>query len=341
MGRQLKYINGIWTVEDSSKNIITGQHSPIDSKEEKSTKPTLAESEAEVFCSKTYLRSFSFYIPDEPKRVYPYRLVEEIGLHSIQFAPITILYGGNGSGKSTLLNIMADSIKTQNKSKGNTNAHFSDYVELCNYEIGIGEVIPDDKALLRSEDILDMIMKNRRRYSSVKKYAIQRSLQMPGMDEDKALLENMLNHPDALTDDDRFYLSRCSATDTANLANDIADTFESNGEVAIAYLRELIMPDSLYFLDEPEVSLSPVFQKELADMIQIFSEGLRTQFIIATHSPFFLSIKGAKIYNIDSRPAIENKWYELENMKTYFKLFYDKREQFIKEINRNTDNNDN
>lgn len=340
MGRQLKYINGIWTVEDSSKNLITGKHTPIESREEKTTKPDLAESEAEEFCSKTYLRSFTFHIPDEPRRVYPYRIVEEIGLHSIQFAPITILYGGNGSGKSTLLNIMADCIKTQNKSKGNTNEYFADYVEKCNFEVGIGEIMPDDKALLRSEDILDMIMKNRRRYSTVKKYAIQRSMLMPGMNEDKALIENMMNHPDALTDDDRFYLSRCTATDTANLANDIANTFESNGETAMSYIRDLIMPDSLYFLDEPEVSLSPLFQKELADMIQFFAEGLRTQFIIATHSPFFLSIKEAKIYDIDSHPATESKWYELENMKTYFRLFYDNREQFIQEIDNNPDYHD-
>ena len=46
------------------------------------------------------------------------------------------------------------------------------------------------------------------------------------------------------------------------------------------------------------------------------------QLIIATHSPFMLSIPGAMIYNLDSEEfCITDDWTKLENMKNYYELF--------------------
>lgn len=106
--------------------------------------------------------------------------------------------------------------------------------------------------------------------------------------------------------------------------------FESNGEVALKRLQSMIMPDSLYFIDEPEVSLSPIFQQELASHIETFARSLRTQFVIATHSPFFLSMGDARIYDLDSHPVTIRQWYDLPNMHAYFQLFEQYREQFSK-----------
>ena len=39
---------------------------------------------------------------------YPYKIFPQKGLSEINFAPITIFYGGNGSGKTTLLNVIAE-----------------------------------------------------------------------------------------------------------------------------------------------------------------------------------------------------------------------------------------
>ena len=39
--------------------------------------------------------------------VYPYKIFPKKELETVDFAPITIFYGGNGSGKTTLLNILA------------------------------------------------------------------------------------------------------------------------------------------------------------------------------------------------------------------------------------------
>ena len=78
-----------------------------------------------------YLVNFQPYLTDI--RVYPYRVVYPLQMESIEFAPITIFYGSNGSGKSTLLNIIAESVGVQDKTLGNTNEYFSEYVRKCTY----------------------------------------------------------------------------------------------------------------------------------------------------------------------------------------------------------------
>jgi predicted ATPase len=96
---------------------------------------------------------------------------------------------------------------------------------------------------------------------------------------------------------------------------------ESNGETAIRYFKDKLWSDNLYFLDEPENSMSPAFQQELAQYITMLAYRLNSQFIIASHSPFMLSMEGARIYDLDSKPSKVKQWYELDNMRVYFQLF--------------------
>ena len=95
----------------------------------------------------------------------------------------------------------------------------------------------------------------------------------------------------------------------------------SNGEKALEYFKEHVYGDNLYLLDEPENSMAPTFQKELARIIALLAYRLDSQFIIATHSPFMLSIEGAKIYDLDSHPVSIKPWYQLQNMQEYYNLF--------------------
>lgn len=74
-------------------------------------------------------------------------------------------------------------------------------------------------------------------------------------------------------------------------------------------------------LDEPENSLSAQWQMELAQFLQGAIREFNCQLIIATHSPFILSIPGVKIYDLDVTPIQTGKWYDLENMKCYYELF--------------------
>ena len=103
----------------------------------------------------------------------------------------------------------------------------------------------------------------------------------------------------------------------------------SNGETALMKLSELLDAPGLYLLDEPENSMSCEFQMKLSSIIQYLARYGKCQFIIASHSPFILSMDGAKIYNLDHNPVDICNWWELDNMKHYFNLFYDAKEHFI------------
>lgn len=103
----------------------------------------------------------------------------------------------------------------------------------------------------------------------------------------------------------------------------------SNGESAVRFFSESMGEDGLYLLDEPENSLSPNTQLKLIAFLEEQVRFYGCQLIIATHSPFILSMKGAKIYNIDSDQPTPCKWTELENVRAYFELFEKHRDKFI------------
>lgn len=74
---------------------------------------------------------------------------------------------------------------------------------------------------------------------------------------------------------------------------------QSRGESILALVMHRFNNSGLYLLDEPEAGLS--LQSQIGFMLRIqalASEG--AQLIIATHSPFLLSLAGAKIYTFDT-----------------------------------------
>ena len=103
---------------------------------------------------------------------------------------------------------------------------------------------------------------------------------------------------------------------------------QSNGETAMKYYVEHIADNALYLIDEPENSLSAARQKELTEFLVESARFFGCQFVIATHSPFFLAMKGARIYNLDEYPAKVCKWTELENVRTYFDFFKEHESEF-------------
>lgn len=113
----------------------------------------------------------------------------------------------------------------------------------------------------------------------------------------------------------------------------------SNGENAASFFQEKIVPNGLYLLDEPENSLSAQRQIELVAFIEDMTRYEHCQFVIATHSPFVLSIKEAKIYDLDQKPVDVRRWTQLENVQTYYRFFQMHQEAFEDEkdvpINKN------
>ena len=95
----------------------------------------------------------------------------------------------------------------------------------------------------------------------------------------------------------------------------------SNGESAFLYFSEKIKENGLYLLDEPENSLSPEKQQELVRFLEDSARFYGCQFLIATHSPFLLSIRNAKIYDMDEEPVDVKRWTQLGNVRAYYDLF--------------------
>ena len=55
---------------------------------------------------------------------------------------------------------------------------------------------------------------------------------------------------------------------------------------------------------------------------------MNCQFIISTHSPFLLGMKGAKIYDLDTMPVRPKKWTQLKNVQLYYQFFKERMGEF-------------
>ena len=267
---------------------------------------------------RTYLQQFFPCL--ENRHVYPYRVVYPMMLEHIDFAPITILYGNNGSGKSTLLNVMAQHLGLKKMTLGNDNEYFKGYVKKCSSCID-DEGLPEESSFIRSEDIMVKIARQRKLYAEIKNevFSDKEIEKMSDYGISENLYEKALTDPESVNAADYALLSRLGDFQKARLKLDNSEA-TSNGETALEYFKEHLFDESFYLLDEPENSMAPAFQQQLAQHIELLAR-LDTQFVIATHSPFLLAIPNARIYDLDARPSMERAWYELENMKAYYRLF--------------------
>lgn len=247
--------------------------------------------------------------------VYPFKLFPDKGLRTIDFSPVTVLYGGNGSGKTTLLNIIAEHLRLTRHAPYSGSAFFGDYVAMCRSRCAS---IPHGSQILTGDDVTDYLLHLRTLNSGIdarrnellaeytdRKYKDLRFTSLSDYDDWKEGF-------DAKTKSgSRFVRDR--------LMGNV--DLHSNGETAMRYYTDRITSGALYLLDEPENSLSASLQQALAEYVADSARFYGCQFVIATHSPFFLAIPDAKIYDLDSRPVGEAKWTELENVRVYYEFF--------------------
>ena len=52
------------------------------------------------------------------------------------------------------------------------------------------------------------------------------------------------------------------------------------------------------------------------------------QIIMATHSPFLLSMRGARIYDLDENPVDIKRWTQLPNVMAYYEFFKKHQNEF-------------
>ncbi len=271
-----------------------------------------------------YLEKFEL-LNNEDWSYYPFHIFLEKQLFNIEFDPITIFYGDNGSGKSTLLNIITETINN-NKSvirrkkplvKSN---YFEMYTTKCNYYLENN--IPLGSKIIFSEDIFENILS--KRIENQKKNNQRKELEKQYMQ----YKYDSINY--SSLEDLRISVETRNKTQSKFIKSRIEENAKefSNGQTSLEFFDKELKEDSLYLLDEPENSLSPKFQIELIQLILELSRFYKCQFIIATHSPFLLSIPNAKIYDLDSVPVVTKKWHELENMKIYYNFFKENKSKF-------------
>ncbi len=271
-----------------------------------------------------YLKKFEL-LDNEDWSGYPFHIFLEKEFFNIEFDPITIFYGDNGSGKSTLLNIITETLNKDKKLISRRKPlvksdYFDMYTDKCNYYLENN--IPLGSKIIFSEDIFENILS--KRIENKEKNNQRQELEKQYM----KYKYNPINY--SSLEDLSISVETRNKTQSKFIKSRIAENARefSNGQTSLEFFDKELKEDSLYLLDEPENSLSPKFQIELIQLISELSRFFKCQFVIATHSPFLLSIPNAKIYDLDSIPVITKNWYELENMKIYYNFFKENKGKF-------------
>lgn len=268
-----------------------------------------------------YLSSFRFSdVKRSNPNIYPYNVFRDKQTEPFVFAPITVMYGNNGSGKSTILNVIANKLQLKGREHANSNRYgIVDYCnkfsEECSYSLGDAENgqtlrdLPKESRYVKSEDILYEIKKIQ-----------QEQILSDGLVYDLIKKGKTRNAAEQ-------YLGTVEGSNQLKYIMFAQEKY-SNGETTLQFLDDILVPDALYLLDEPEVSLSPQNQVKLAENINKMVRFLGCQFIIATHSPFMLGTLDAKIYNIDTKYYEIQKWSELPNVRYFYDFFQKHRDSF-------------
>ena len=254
---------------------------------------------------------------------YPFKILSGHDLDRLDFDTVTILYGGNGSGKSTALNVIAEKTRIHRDSIYNKSNFFPDYLELCH--MNIDEDIPDHSRIITSDDVFDYMLNIRNLNEGIDQKREQIFEEYLGAKYSQFQMKSLSDYEQLKKVNNARRKSQ-SRFVRGELMDNVREF--SNGESAFRYFTEKIGENGLYLLDEPENSLSPKRQMELLSFLEESARFFGCQFIISTHSPFLLSMRGAKIYNLDQNPATIERWTELENVRTYFDFFKSHEKEF-------------
>lgn len=255
--------------------------------------------------------------------VYPFQILSGHSLRRLDFEPVTILYGGNGSGKTTALNVMAEALGLERDSRYNRSNFFEAYTKLCSYEWE-GEPVPGK--VITSDDVFDFMLNLRAINEGVDRKREDLFEEYLDAKHSKFQMKSLEDY-DRLKQVTQARRRTQSAYVRENLAGNVRE--HSNGESALLYFREKIGENNLYLLDEPENSLSPDKQQELCRFLEDSARFFGCQFVIATHSPFLLAMRGAKIYDFDEEPVDVKRWTELGNVRVFYEFFKEHEREFI------------
>lgn len=259
--------------------------------------------------------------------VYPFKLFPQKKLERIDFEGITVFYGSNGSGKSTLLNVIAEKLGVKRASPFNNTPFMRSYIELCRCDFAHIGGAPAGSRIITSDDIFDHLLDLRSVNDGIAGRREELFEAYYNLREEPMIKLSSLKEYDSFKEQlDSKIKTKSEFTSRRLVRKELSGM--SNGESAFLYFTRRIEENALYLLDEPENSLSPKLQLELMQFIEDSVRFYNCQFIISTHSPFLLSMKDAKIYDLDTVPVRSKKWTELENVRIYFDFFKEHEDKF-------------
>jgi len=276
-----------------------------------------AETESSFFISEVKRTCYDSY--------YPFGVLSKKELTALDFEPVTMLYGGNGSGKTTALNVIAEKLGLHRDARYNRSSFFEDYLRRCDFEIR--GAIPPESRVITSDDVFDYMLDLRainegvdaRREELFGEYLRDKDPRNPFRYRTMEDYEQLKRVNLARRKTQSQYVR-------ARLNDNLRE--QSNGESAYFCFTSRIQENALYLLDEPENSLSPARQQELVQFIEDSARFYGCQFIIATHSPFLLAMRGARIYDLDATPVQKRKWTELPAVRAYHDFFIQHESEF-------------
>ena len=221
------------------------------------------------------------------------------------------------------LNLLGEKLELERRSVYNRTPFFQPFVELCHCTTGKrwheGKVLTSDDVF---DDLLDQRSLNQgidlARTEVLQEYRSLREehFQMQSLEDFDHLKKVVLAQRKKGSGSD--FVRR---TLGGNLRG------RSNGETALHYFTHQIQEDGLYLLDEPENSLSPAFQQELAGFLADSVRFFRCQLILSTHSPFLLAMPGAVVYDLDGWRDTDQEeiqpspWVQLPAVQAYHAFF--------------------
>ena len=212
--------------------------------------------------------------------------------------PVTFLVGENGSGKSTLLEGIA---------------------------VGLDAVAAGSRDLLRdpslqaARDFAAGFVFSRRRHARTRLFLRAEDVfgytgRLAADMEELTTIEQEFAHlPEGSGRDRATAMARAQRAALTRRYGDNPDA-RSHGETFLDLLRTRLVPNGLYFLDEPETPLSP---SRVLALIALLAECVAQdcQFIIATHSPILMALPGATILLAEGGALRQAAWDDLEHVR--------------------------
>lgn len=263
---------------------------------------------------------------------YPFKALPE-SLKELEFETITIIYGGNGSGKTTILNAIAEKLDIPRETPYNKSCFMEDFIRLCSYYISSKPAI---SKIITSDNVFSKIFNIRNRNEIIDQKRDEQMEMYKRYAQPGAHIKDLMGDVNYVENSDKlndiYDARRGSKSQFIRSRVEKNIIGKSNGETAIDFFVNEINSAGLYLLDEPENSLSASHQIELTKYLLDSARFFGAQFIIATHSPFMLSLPDAKIYDLDKTPiGITNDWTSLENMRIYYDFFSSYADAFNKQ----------